>query len=84
MRLSEVPVGASAIVLSVDDGGRARRLEDLGFLPGTTVRVERRAPFGDPVVYQLRGVRLAMRRADAHLVSVAPVTDSTVVDDEPL
>lgn len=75
MRLSEVAVGSTAIVSAVHGGGRARRLEDLGFLPGTVVHVERRAPLGDPVVYELRGVRVAMRRADAALVEVVDEVD---------
>lgn len=77
MKLSDVKVGASAVVTAVVDGVRSRRLEDLGFWPGTLVRVERRAPLGDPVVYELRGVRLAMRRADAALVEVVE-TDHVV------
>jgi ferrous iron transport protein A len=72
-RLSDAPVGATVVITSIEDGlhGRGRRLEDLGFLPGTTVRVERRAPLGDPVLYQLRGVRMAIRLADADLVRVS-------------
>jgi ferrous iron transport protein A len=73
MRLSQVQIGSQVVVASVHDGDRARRLEDLGFLPGTVVRVERQAPLGDPVVYELRGVRLAMRRGDAALIEVDEV-----------
>ncbi|MBK9179985.1 MAG: ferrous iron transport protein A [Acidimicrobiales bacterium] len=70
--LSELAVGDRAVVRSVGAGpaGLGKRLEDLGFLAGTEVRVERRAPLGDPVVYELRGVRLAVRRADVALVQV--------------
>jgi ferrous iron transport protein A len=50
-----------------------RRLADLGFLPRTQVRVLRSAPLGDPVVYELRGYRLCMRRAEAARVMVVPV-----------
>lgn len=48
----------------------ARRLQDLGLVPGTTVGVERRAPLGDPTVYTVRGTRLAIRAADAASVLV--------------
>ncbi len=48
----------------------ARRLQDLGLVPGTTVGVERRAPLGDPTVYVVRGTRLAIRAADAAWVLV--------------
>ena len=49
-----------------------RRLSDLGFLPGTAVRVVRRAPLGDPTVYELRGYQLCLRRAEASRIKVVP------------
>ena len=72
MRLSELPVGAQAIVRSVELGpsGEGRRLQEIGFVPGTRVRVERRAPMGDPTVYEIRSTRLALRRRGASLVDV--------------
>jgi len=79
-RLSDVAVGETVVVRSVaaGEGGHGRRLEDLGVIAGTLVTVERRAPLGDPTIYEVRRSRLAMRRADAALVQVAspdePVT----------
>ena len=69
--LASLPVGASGRIASVDTGTPAgRRLADLGFLPGTDVRVVRRAPLGDPSVFELRGYRLCIRRAEAARVRV--------------
>jgi ferrous iron transport protein A len=69
--LASLPVGASGRIESVDTGTPAgRRLADLGFLPGTDVRVVRRAPLGDPSVFELRGYRLCIRRAEAARVRV--------------
>jgi Fe2+ transport system protein FeoA len=72
VRLSEVPVGGSAVVRTVAPGnhGQGRRLEDLGVIAGTEVRVERLAPFGDPTIYEVRNALLAIRRHDAQLVDV--------------
>ena len=50
----------------------ATRLADLGFCPGTRVRVVRRAPLGDPVLYELRGYRIALRRGEACLIRIVP------------
>ena len=77
MELSDVPVGSTVIVRGVDAGtaNQGRRLEDLGMLAGTRVRVERRAPFGDPTIYEFRGARMAVRRVDAALVEVDSVRD---------
>jgi len=70
--LCDVAVGAAVVVRSVAPGeaGQGRRLEDLGVIAGTIVRVERRAPMGDPTIYEVRNARLAMRKADAALVQV--------------
>jgi Fe2+ transport system protein FeoA len=78
VRLSEVAVGQEAIVRSVRSTGTGlgTRLEHIGFLPGTPVRVERRAPLGDPTVYELRGFRVSVRRESAELVEVEELSDS--------
>jgi Fe2+ transport system protein FeoA len=44
----------------------------LGLVPGTTVRLERRAPLGDPIEVAVRGSRLAMRRSEARHIKVLP------------
>ena len=55
------------------DGAVSQRLVDLGFLPGTPVVLVRRAPLGDPSVYELRGTRLCLRRSEAARVRVRAV-----------
>lgn len=50
----------------------AARLRDLGLLPGTVVRLAARAPFGGPLLFRLRGYRLALRRDEALRVLVEP------------
>lgn len=75
MRLSDVPVGSTTVIRSVAPGhhGQGRRLEDLGVIAGTEVRVERRAPLGDPTIYEVRNALMAIRRHDAELVEVDDV-----------
>ena len=69
--LDSVPVGGSARVLGIrGQDVLAQRLQDLGFWPGTAVEVVCSAPFGGPVVYRLRGYRLALRRDEAARVQV--------------
>jgi ferrous iron transport protein A len=69
--LSELPVGARGIVVAVDAGpALAARLAALGFLPQTEVRCRRRAPLGDPRIYELRGTQLCLRRTEARSIRV--------------
>ena len=69
--LDRVPLGEAACVIEVDAAAAlAERLEDLGFVPGTRVTVRRRAPLGDPRVYELRGSQLCLRAREARAVRV--------------
>lgn len=69
--LGELPVGTEAAVERVE-GPRAlrRRLLEMGLLPGTVVRIVRRAPMGDPLELRLRGFSLSLRRRDANAIRV--------------
>ena len=71
LSLADLEPGAEARVEAVSgESPIAKRLLDLGFVPGTAVRVLRRAPLGDPVEYELRGYRLCLRRSEARRVRV--------------
>ena len=73
--LASLQPGETAVVDSVDTSSPAgHRLLDLGFVPETRVRVLRRAPLGDPVVYHVRGTRLCLRRSEAARIRVRPGT----------
>jgi ferrous iron transport protein A len=72
--LAALSPGRAAVVVAVAlDGPEARRLLDLGFVPGTRVEVVGRAPLGDPTAYLLRGTHLCLRRGEAQRIAVRPV-----------
>ena len=56
-----------AIDLPTDD---ARRLMELGFLPGARVTAGLSAPGGDPQVFQVDGSEIALRRETARKLRV--------------
>jgi ferrous iron transport protein A len=75
MRLSELPRRVAAVILSVDDTTSndpvARRLRELGFVPGEAVQVIALGPFGmDPLVAQVGFTRFALRRSEAARITV--------------
>jgi ferrous iron transport protein A len=73
LRLSELAVGASAVVRGYPKSGEAFiRLREMGVLPGTTVTLVRTAPLGDPLEIKVRGYHLTLRRAEAAHVVVEP------------
>lgn len=70
--LTNLPAGRDARVISVNGSGRiARRLMEMGVVPGVAVRVVKTAPFGDPIEVKVLGYSLAMRRCEADDVEVA-------------
>ena len=73
MALSEIQVGGSAVVTSLDLPGEVGdHLMHLGFLPDATIDVLRRAPAGDPTVYRIEGAEIALRRETARHIQVRP------------
>ena len=75
IKLSELPVGASATVREFPKTGSAFvRLREMGLLAGTRVTLVRTAPLGDPLEIKLRGYNLTLRKTEADHVLVEPTT----------
>lgn len=75
MALSQIEVGASAIVTSLElPHDVLDQLMHLGFLPEATIDVLRRAPAGDPTVYRVEGAEIALRRETACHIHVRQST----------
>jgi ferrous iron transport protein A len=75
MKLSDLPRYASGTVRAVEavDAGDpiARRLAELGFVPGETVRLITFGPMGgDPLLVQVGFTRFALRRTEADRVQL--------------
>ncbi len=72
LTLAELEVGEEAKILSIEGPGFLRRkLIYMGLYPGTTVRVFRKGPAGNPVGIIVDDVLLlAVRRKDAQFIKV--------------
>lgn len=71
MKLSELAVGATAVVRDFPKNGAAFvRLREMGLLAGTPVTLIRTAPLGDPLEIKLRGYHLTLRKSEAEHVEV--------------
>ncbi len=76
LSLAKLPIGAQARVLAVNGSGAiARRLMEMGVVPGAPVRVIKAAPLGDPLEIRVRGYHLALRRTEAQTITVATTSD---------
>lgn len=75
MTLVDLPRHCTAIVDQVLDTGQndaiARRLRELGFVPGEPVTVTAAGPFrSEPLLVQVGHTRFALRRSEARRVRV--------------
>ena len=71
--LMDLRKGDAAILEGIDlPTEDARRLMELGFVPGTRITAGNSAPGGDPRVFQVDGSEIALRRDTARRLTVRP------------
>ena len=69
--LSELNVGETAMVVGLDLPETVQNhLMHMGFVPDATVIALRRAPAGDPTVYAIDGMEIALRRETANSIHI--------------
>lgn len=71
--LSDLAAGDGGVIRDIPAGHdeHITRLREMGLVPGTRIRVVRRAPLGDPIEISVRGSRLAMRRSEARHIHIS-------------
>jgi len=73
-KLSELPVGAQALVCEFPKQGSAfLRLREMGLMPGTSLTLIRTAPLGDPIEVKVRGYNLTLRKSEAEHILVETI-----------
>jgi len=71
--LSELTVGECGVLASLDlPESVQNHLMHMGFVPGALVTALRRAPAGDPTVYLVDGLEIALRHETASAIQVRP------------
>ena len=74
MTLLELPVDQQARVTSLEESNaNVVRLAELGLIVGQTVKVNRRAPLGDPIHISVMRHELCLRAQDARSVFVESI-----------
>ena len=72
--LKDLKPGQKGRVLKVVSRGEAaRRITEMGIIPGTIVEVERIAPLGDPIDIKVKGYHLSLRKEDAEKINLETV-----------
>lgn len=66
LKLADLAIGEEARVAEYPEHTEyCERLIRMGLIPGTTIRLVRVAPLGDPVEVRFRGYALALRPSEA-------------------
>ena len=73
--LSELKVGQTAVLVALElPESVQNHLMHMGFVPGALVTALRRAPAGDPTVFAIGGMEIALRHETAEAIRVRPAT----------
>ena len=69
--LREMAKGQSGTIASVKVAGElGRRIREMGMIPGTTIKIQGRAPLNDPVALRVMGGTLTLRNNEADYIEV--------------
>lgn len=71
MKLSDLHTGERGVIVKVaGHGGFRKRIVEMGFVKGKSVKVILNAPLHDPIEYEIMGYKISLRREEAKLVEV--------------
>jgi Fe2+ transport system protein FeoA len=76
--LTDLRVGETATLIALDLPDSVQNyLMHMGFVPNALVTVLRRAPAGDPTVYGIDGMQIALRRETAEAIRIRSSADTS-------
>jgi ferrous iron transport protein A len=70
MKIKDLSLGDEAVISGYEKGMRdyKRKLLTMGLTKGSTVKLVKVAPLGDPVELEIRGYNLSLRKAEADIM----------------
>lgn len=75
MKLENLAIGKSAVIVSVGGTGALRQhFLDMGLIQGVEVTVVKYAPMGDPIEIKIHDYELTLRKEDAQKIEVKEIT----------
>ncbi|NDV94223.1 ferrous iron transport protein B [Dysgonomonas sp. 521] len=71
MLLSDLKTGEKGVIVRVNGSGAFRkRILEMGFIRGKTIKVILNAPLKDPIKYKIMDYEVSLRRSEARLIEV--------------
>ena len=73
--LDQLPIGKAGIIQSISDSTTSKqRLLDFGLTKGSTITTLFHSCFQNPTAYEIRGSIIAIRKEDAKLIRILPIS----------
>ena len=83
MKLGNLAIGKSAVIVSVGGTGALRQhFLDMGLIQGTEVTMVKYAPMGDPIEIKIHDYELTLRKEDAQKIEVKEITKKEELKNE--
>ncbi len=71
MSLNDKPIGFTGVITELSgDEAYTSRLRELGFMRGETISIRGVTPFGGPIMVEIKGAVVALRRKEAECIQV--------------
>lgn len=83
MKLDNLAIGKSAVIVSVGGTGALRQhFLDMGLIQGVEVTMVKHAPMGDPIEIKIHDFELTLRKEDAQKIEVKEITKKEELKNE--
>jgi len=66
--VADLKVGESGIISGFQNSSLTLKLLEMGFLPGSTVKLNFKAPLGDPISIRVSGYNVSIRLDEAAMI----------------
>jgi len=68
--VADLKVGESGVIQGFVTGTLTLKLLEMGFLPGSRVKLNFKAPLGDPISVRVSGYNVSIRLDEAAMISI--------------
>jgi len=68
--IADLKVGELAVIKGYKDHDLTLKLLEMGFIPGSSVMINYKAPLGDPISVRISGYNVSLRLDEADIINV--------------
>lgn len=72
--LSQLVEGEMGEIIAIEEGEATIKLMEMGCVPKEKIKLIKKEPFGGPLAIEVAGYVLSMRRTEAALIRILPLS----------